>query len=155
MPNKNNQLNQPKILPHYGYPDYPDGQIRTTTADYAKFIEVLLNNGAVGGKQFIKQDIIEEFLKIQYPEVAKYQALSWNYNEFDNWIYYLLMPRLPSHTGVDPGVATVVSFDPESGIGAIIFANALPQKFIQRKIFYQEMMKKLLKEAKRSRNFDD
>jgi CubicO group peptidase (beta-lactamase class C family) len=147
-PNKKSDFKGPKVLPHYGYPDFPDGQIRTTTIDYARFIQMILNKGLVNGQQFIKEEVIDEFFKIQYPEVAKYQALSWNYNEFDNWIYYLLMPRLPSHTGVDPGVATVVSFDPKTKTAAIIFTNSLPAKFLDQKIFYQEILKRLLKEAK-------
>ncbi|MEM6737866.1 MAG: hypothetical protein AAF620_17540 [Bacteroidota bacterium] len=59
------------------------------------------------------------------------------------------MPRLPSHTGVDPDVATVVAFDPKRKTEAIIFANTLTTTFAGHKIFYQEMMKKLLTEAKK------
>ncbi len=150
IPNGQNDLDQIKILPHYGYPDYPDGQIRTTTADYAKFLRMIVNKGKVGQHQFISPEFIEEFTTIQYPEVARYQAIAWNYNEFDNFIYYLLMPRLPSHTGADPGVATVVSFNPETGHAGIIFTNSPPQKFMETKVFYQEIMKRLLKEAKKA-----
>ncbi len=149
MPNKHTDFKEPKVLNHYGYPDYPDGQIRTTTADYSRFIQLFLNDGMVNGKQFLSKTSIDDFLKVQYPNKFKYQAIAWNYNEFDNWIYYLLMPRLPSHTGADPGVATVVSFDPENKIGAIIFTNSPPQGFINQKRFYQEVLKRLLKEAKR------
>ncbi|MTI40485.1 serine hydrolase domain-containing protein [Fulvivirga lutimaris] len=140
-----------KTLNHYGYPDYPDGQLRTNVADYAQFINLILNKGKHNGIQLFKEETITEFLKVQYPETNEYQALAWNYNEFDNWIYYLLMARLPSHTGVDPGVATVVSFDPEKKMGAIIFSNTLTTSFIGHKIFYQEMMKKLLKTAERNK----
>ena len=58
---------------------------------------------------------------------------------------YQIMPRLPSHTEADPGVATVVSFDPETRSGGIIFSNSPTITFGGQKIFYQEMMKKLLK----------
>ncbi|GJM63890.1 serine hydrolase [Persicobacter diffluens] len=149
MPNKQTDFKAPKVLNHYGYPDYPDGQIRTTTSDYSRFLQVFLNEGVVNGERFLSKAAIDDFLKVQYPEKFKYQAIAWNYNEFENWIYYLLMPRLPSHTGADPGVATAVSFDPENKIGAIIFTNSPPQGFINQKRFYQEVMKKLLKAAKR------
>jgi CubicO group peptidase (beta-lactamase class C family) len=134
-------------MKHYGYPDYPDGQLRTTVRDYSHFIMLILNQGVFNGKQLFQQQTIKDFLSIQFPTTAPYQAMAWNYNEFDNWIYYLLMPRLPSHTGVDPGVATVVSFDPETKSGAIIFANTLTTSFKGHKILYQEMVKKLLKQA--------
>ncbi len=149
LPSKTNKLSGPKIFDHYGYADYPSGQIRTTTSDYGRFLQLLLNNGVLNGKQFIAAELISEFNRVQYPEVNKYQAVSWNYNEFDNFIYYLLMPRLPSHTGADPGVATVVSFDPNNQIGAIIFTNSPPITFLDQKIFYQEIMKRLLREAKK------
>lgn len=149
MPNKHTDFKEPKVLNHYGYPDYPDGQIRTTSSDYSRFVQFLINDGVVDGNQFLSKASIDDFLKVQYPNKFKYQAIAWNYNEFDNWIYYLLMPRLPSHTGADPGVATAVSFDPEKNVGAVIFTNSPVSGFINQKRFYQELMKRLLKEAKR------
>jgi CubicO group peptidase (beta-lactamase class C family) len=139
-----------RILKHYGYPTVSDGQLRTHTSDYAQIIKLMLNDGRIGQTQFLKKENIQAFLTIQFPEANKYQAISWNYNEFDNWIYYLLMPRLPSHTGVDQGVATVTSFDPKRKTGAIIFANTLTHNFKGNKIFYQEMIKKLMKEARKT-----
>jgi len=133
-----------EVLNHYGYPDYPDGQLRTTVSDYAQLVKLMINDGKVNGKPFLEKETVDEFLAIQFPKVAKYQAIAWNYNEFDNLIYYLLMPRLPAHTGADPGVATVVSFDREKKTGGIIFSNSPTSRFREQKIFYQEMMKKLL-----------
>ncbi|MTI39250.1 serine hydrolase domain-containing protein, partial [Fulvivirga lutimaris] len=46
-----------RVLPHYGYPDYPDGQLRTTVKDYAKTIELIFNDGKVGGSSFIKPEL--------------------------------------------------------------------------------------------------
>ncbi len=135
---------EPELLNHYGYADYPDGQLRTTVSDYAQVIKLLLNKGKLNGETWIQASTVEEFLRIQYPNVAKYQAVAWNYNEFDSFLYYLLMPRLPSHTGADPGVATVVSFDPDKRSAGIIFSNSPTITFKGQKIFYQEMMKKLL-----------
>ena len=101
--NKNDSI---KVLKHYGYPDFPDGQLRTTAEDYLKFIQLILNEGQIKKEQFIAKEVIALFHSIQFPDVHKHQAVAWNYDEFDNWLYYLLMKRLPSHTGGDPGVAT-------------------------------------------------
>jgi len=144
-PSTKKEPREPEILNHYGYADFPDGQIRTTVSDYAQVIKMLLNEGRIDGKSFIQASTVQEFLRIQYPEVSKHQAIAWNYYEFDNFIYYLLMPKLPSHTGVDPGVASVVSFDPKKKRAGIIISNSPTTNFIGQKIFYQEMMKKLLK----------
>lgn len=138
-----------KILKHYGFPDFPDGQLRTTTSDYLKFVQLILNNGKIKNKQFIDKKIIELFHTVQYPEVHKHQAIAWNYNEFENLLYYILMRRLPSHTGGDPGVATVVSYDPKNKIAAVVFMNSPPNTFTGGKILYLDLPKKLLKEAKK------
>ncbi len=139
----------PTILPHYGYPDFPDGQLRTSVSDYSLFVGLLLSNGKLGDKVFLTPEMTAEFLRVQYPGINRYQAIAWNYNEFENRMYYLLMPRLPSHTGGDPGVATVVSFDPEKHTGAIVFINSPPITFRGGKIFYLDIVRRLLKEAER------
>ena len=110
----------------------------------------MVNRGKLDGKPFLKESTIDEYLAVQYPEVDKYQAICWNYNEFESTLYYLLMPRLPSHTGADPGVATVVSFDPVHKTGGIIFSNSPTLTFGGQKIFYQEFMKKLLRIGRKS-----
>jgi CubicO group peptidase (beta-lactamase class C family) len=140
----------PRILPHYGYPDYPDGQLRTTVRDYAQVLKLMVNEGKVDGSNFLKTETIEEMLRIQFPDADKWQALAWNFNEFDHWLYYFLNPRLPAHTGVDPGVATVSCFDPATRSGAIIFLNnSPPSSFGHMKLFYMDMVKRLLKEAEK------
>ena len=141
--NKNKSV---KVLKHYGFPDFPDGQLRTTTNDYLKFIQLILNSGKIKDKQFIDKQIIELFHTVQYPKIHKHQAIAWNYNEFENFLYYVFMRRLPSHTGGDPGVATVVSYDPKNKIAAVVFMNSPPITFKGGKILYLDLPKKLLKE---------
>lgn len=147
MPYKETDFKGTQILNHFGYPEYPAGQLRTTVADYAQVINLIINEGKIDGKQFIKPETIKLFLTIQYPEMDKWQAISWSYNEFESKLYYLLMPRLPSHTGLDPGMATVVSFDPENKTGAIIFTNSPTTTFKTEKILFLDMIKKLFEEA--------
>ncbi len=138
-----------KILPHYGYPDFPDGQLRTTTEDYLKLVRVILNEGKIGTNQFIDSDIIKQFQTVQFPEVHKHQAIAWNYDEFENWLFYLLFKRLPSHTGGDPGIASVASYNPKNGTAAVVFMNSPPVTFKGGKILYLDLPKKLLKTAER------
>jgi CubicO group peptidase (beta-lactamase class C family) len=148
-PSTKKDPHEPEVLNHFGYPSYPDGQLRTTVSDYAQVIKLMVNEGMLDGRAFLKKSTVEEYLAIQYPEVAEHQAISWNYNEFESTLYYLLMPRLPSHTGADPGIATVVSFDPEKRTGAIVFSNSPTLTFGGQKIFYQEFIKRLLREGRK------
>ncbi len=147
LPDKKDKAGQVQLLPHYGYPDFPDGQLRTTVTDYAYFLEYLLTGKSISGEQLLSDSLRNGFWDIQFAEASKWQAIAWNYNEFDNRLYYALMPRLPSHTGGDPGVATVVSVNPEQKTAALVFVNSPPNTFWGGKIFYLDFIKHLLKNA--------
>lgn len=149
MPYKETDFKGTQVLTHFGYPNYPSGQLRTTVTDYAQFIKLLLNNGKVEGKKYLSESTINEFLRVQYPIADKWQAIAWSYNEFQNPFYYMLMPRYPSHTGLDPGMCSVVTFDPKTGSGAIVISNSPTTTLRTEKIIYLDMVKKLMKEAKK------
>lgn len=148
VPHKNSEFKETQVMNHFGYADVPAGQLRTSVNDYLKFVQLLLNDGKVDGKQFISKPMIDLMFEIQYPGVNKYQAIAWNYNEFDNKLYYLLMPRLASHTGSDPGVSAVVSIDRENRIGVMAILNSPPSNFKEEKIFNLDIVKKLIESAK-------
>jgi CubicO group peptidase (beta-lactamase class C family) len=148
LPYKETDFKGTQVLSHFGYPEYPSGQLRTTVTDYAQFVKLMVNKGKVDDEQFLSEETVKEFLKVQYPEIAKWRAISWSYNEFENVIYNMIMPRRPSHTGLDPGMNTVVSFDPEARSGVIIFSNSPTTTLKTEKIIYLDMVRRLFKEAK-------
>jgi CubicO group peptidase (beta-lactamase class C family) len=145
----------PRVLNHYGFPSFPDGQLRTTATDYAQVLKLMINRGKINETTFLKEETIDEYLKIQYPDIAKYQAIAWNYNEYDAFLYKVVAPRyifarkLPAHSGYDPGVDTYIIFDPKKKSGALIFLNS---EIIQIKgvRIYHKMIKKLFREGKKS-----
>lgn len=149
MPYRETDYKGTQILKHFGYPGYPSGQLRTTVTDYAQFLKLMINQGQVDGVQFISRETVEEFLTVQYPDVSKWQAISWSYNEFENFIYNLIMPRRPSHTGLDPGMNSVVSFDPAEKTGVIIISNSPTTTLWNQKLIYLDMVRKLFKEAEK------
>ncbi|MEM6630841.1 MAG: serine hydrolase domain-containing protein [Bacteroidota bacterium] len=116
-------------MPHFGYPSYPEGQIRTTVSDYVKLILLFLHEGKVRGKEFLQASTLKEFLKIQYPEQNPWQATAWNLNEFGDEAFYREVPHLPAHTGLDPGASTAVMFDTTHKGAVIIFNNTQPTSF--------------------------
>jgi len=136
-----------KVLNHYGYPTYPDGQLRTSVTDYAKFLQLLMNQGKVGNKNIIDKSGVEELLKIQYPDVDKWQAIAWNYNSFEYRFVYMHVPRLPAHTGGDPGVATAVFFDKDKKAAVLVFTNTSINSFKSLIGMYVSVLKRLSKEA--------
>ncbi len=150
MPYKETDFKGTQVLNHFGYPNYPSGQLRTTVTDYAQIVKLMLNKGKVGNTQFSSESTVDEFLRVQYPEIDTWRAISWSYNEFESPLYYMLMPRYPSHTGLDPGMSSVVSFDPKTGRGILIFSNSPTTTLRSEKIIYLDMAKKLFKEATKS-----
>jgi CubicO group peptidase (beta-lactamase class C family) len=146
---------EPEILNHYGYASYPDGQLRTTASDYAQILKLIINKGKVDGQTFIRKQTVDEFMEIQFPDVAKHQAIAWCYSEFSSFLYYFMVPgnlfkrRLPSHSGADPGVETAVSFDPKRKTGAIIFINSPTLTFKSQSVYYR-MINKLFRIGKKS-----
>ena len=116
-------------MPHFGYPSYPEGQIRTTVSDYVKFILMFLHDGKVNGKEFVKPSTLKEFLRVQYPEQSPWQAIAWNLNEFGDEAFYQHIPHVPAHTGLDPGASTAVMFDSEIRGAVLIFTNTQPNSF--------------------------
>lgn len=107
-----------EALPHYGYPSYPDGQLRTTVGDYGRFMTIFFPGG-----DLLSTSVREEFLRVQFPEVHMYQALAWNYDEFENGIIRRMIGIVPAHTGGDPGVATIAVMNPENRTAVVIFTN--------------------------------
>jgi hypothetical protein len=53
---------------------------------------------------------------------------------------------------LDPGMNTVVSFDPETRSGVIIFSNSPTTTLKTEKIIYLDMVRRLFKEAKNNSN---
>ena len=150
MPYKETDYKGTQILKHFGYPGYPSGQLRTTVTNYAQVLKLMLNQGQVEGTHFLSKETVEEFIRVQYPEVAKWQAISWSYNEFENFLYNMLMPRRPSHTGLDPGMNSVVSFDPREKTGVMIISNSPTTTLWNQKMIYLDMVRKLFKEAEKA-----
>jgi CubicO group peptidase (beta-lactamase class C family) len=145
----------PSVLNHYGYPSFPDGQLRTTATDYAQILKLMINRGQVNETTFLSEETMDEYLEVQYPDIAKYQALTWYYNENDSFLSkvvaprYLFMRKLPGHSGYDPGIETYVVFDPKKKTGAIIIHNS-PIIQLKGVRIYHQMIKKLFKEAKKA-----
>lgn len=99
-------------LPHYGYPTWPDGQLRASVRDAAKLLALLMNDGRVGDRQLLRPDTVAAMLRAQVPSAKDPQGL------FVQWKH-----GLAGHMGGDDGVRTFVFFDPVRRIGAVVLVN--------------------------------
>lgn len=103
--------NNPLCL--YGFPNYPDGQLRTSVSDLSKFLVAILNDGRYSGNQILKGTTIQMMLSGQTPADDK-QGICWRYTG---------MEMIWGHGGDDPGVQTGIYFNPELRIGMICIKN--------------------------------
>lgn len=107
----------------YGFPNYPDGLLRTSPGELSHFLIAIMNRGIYRGKRILKDETLQEILSgqtgaISLPDWMSYQGLAWNAGPLNSgqivW----------GHSGSDPGISTRMHFNQESATGAIIFANS-------------------------------
>jgi CubicO group peptidase (beta-lactamase class C family) len=100
----------------YGYPDYPNGQLRSSAADLARYLAAYANGGALGAVRILEETTVDAMLTVQFPSVDPTQGLSWYYETIAG-------RDVVGHNGGDYGVTTDMFFDPASGDGAIVLVN--------------------------------
>lgn len=100
----------------YGYPDYPDGQLRTTSTDLARFMAMYLQYGSYEGVRVLDSTTVIYMLKQQTPVdpaqgIIFYSAKTGNGDTV--W----------GHNGGDVGVNTAMYFNMAKKTGAIALTN--------------------------------
>ncbi|MEM6996623.1 MAG: serine hydrolase domain-containing protein [Myxococcota bacterium] len=103
-------------IEHVGYATYPDGLLRTSVPDLARFLAMMSGSGVYEGERMLAESTIEELKRIQFPALDETQGLVWYY-DFDG--------ALLGHDGSDNGASSLMFFDPETGDGALLVANGL------------------------------
>ena len=101
---------------HYTFADYPDGGLRTTAPDLARFLAAVSSGGALDGIRVLGEATVAEMMKVQRPEIAPSQGLVFQHVESggEEWI---------GHDGVESGVATQMYFRPADGLGFVLLMN--------------------------------
>ncbi|MCB9549646.1 MAG: beta-lactamase family protein [Myxococcales bacterium] len=87
---------------HYGFEDWPSGQLRSTVADMAKLLEALIGDGSRGGVRLLSAARVRQFQEV--PLFIEADAPSFE------------------HSGGEAGVNTFVRYN-ESGNGLILLTN--------------------------------
>jgi CubicO group peptidase (beta-lactamase class C family) len=100
----------------YGYPDYPDGELRTSVSQLGRFLAAYMNGGSYQGVRILKSVTVAEMLRPQIFPLAKGQGLIWYHDKIGSL-------KVVGHNGGDSGVSTFMFFDPASGAGAIVLTN--------------------------------
>ena len=106
--------------PHYGFADYPDGQLRSSITDLANYMITFLNGGSLGGTAILSPSSVNEMWTQQIPSIESKQGLNW-YKEL---LYHSGGETLLwGHNGGELGVSTDMYVDPETNIGLCVLSN--------------------------------
>lgn len=98
---------------HYGYPDYPDGQLRSSIRNMANWVLAFCNEGHFITDAILSQDMTWEGFTVQY---GTDQGFIWYQYEVDGDLIW-------GHNGGDLGVSTDIIINPVDEIGVAILSN--------------------------------
>jgi CubicO group peptidase (beta-lactamase class C family) len=102
----------------YGYPDYPDGALRTSATHLATWLAAFMNGGAIGDVRVLDAATVHEIRRNQIPDIVWWhQGLIW-YGSSPHGYFRM------GHTGGDYGVATRMFFRPDKQVGVVSLANS-------------------------------
>ncbi|UCD05491.1 MAG: serine hydrolase [candidate division WOR-3 bacterium] len=101
---------------HFGYSDYPAGQLRTSSLELARFLITFQQYGIIDTTRILDSATVALMTTVQYPQLSQHQGLVW-YESFLNgrWIW--------GHSGGDQGVITRMGYCPAEGTAAIVLTN--------------------------------
>lgn len=100
--------------PHYTFPDYPNGGLRTTVLDLSRFLRAIILNGTLEGTQILTSSSMAEMKSLQFG--SSEQCLSFYYETING-------KACLGHSGGEAGVTAEMYYDPTSNVGAIVFSN--------------------------------
>jgi CubicO group peptidase (beta-lactamase class C family) len=105
---------------HYGFADYPDGQLRSNVHDLGNFMIAYLNGGTLGTNTLLNSSSISEMWSAQVPTLDPTQGLNWYQEEL---FYSGGSEMLWGHNGGENGVSTDMYLDPINNIGICVLTN--------------------------------
>lgn len=102
-------------LDHYGYPTWPDGQIRSSVNDMARFMAAILSGGEFDGARILQPATVDDMLRVQFPAVSSDQGWFWVVSPEDG---------TAEHSGGDDGVSTSMVLNRDLGLGLVLLTNS-------------------------------
>ncbi len=122
-------------IPLYGCTTYPDGGVRTSVDDLAKFFTCLLNDGTYGNRKIMNKQSVQEMLRFQFTPIHKPENVDpGKLNSGIFWATKMGGKRI-GHNGSDPGVRIFMLSDLEREIAVIFFSNTSLSETEEDKFF--------------------
>ena len=107
--------NQLEPIQHYTFTDYPNGGLRSTARDMHRFLTVFAEGGMSNNQQVLSSATVSAMLTPQITAID---------NEVGLHMFIMNSAQnLWGHDGGEQGVATIMAFNKETKVGAIVFSN--------------------------------
>jgi CubicO group peptidase (beta-lactamase class C family) len=100
----------------FGEPDYPDGMLRTSVTELARFLIAYMQGGQYNGRSILKSTTVQEMLKVTSRDPS--QGFVWIKRSIDGRTVW-------GHDGADNGAGAEMWFDPEKKEGVILVTNGI------------------------------
>lgn len=108
-------------FPFYQCITYPDGGLRTNTADLSKYLIALIN-GYNGNQQLLNKESYQTMFSPQFSKENPPKGISLAYR--NKGIFWNLYTNgTIGHDGDDPGVSSFLFFNPATGQGGVFLCN--------------------------------
>lgn len=113
-----------RVHEHYGFPTYPDGQLRASAGDISKLLGLVLAGGVWEGERVMSEGAVARLLAEPHPElrgdvrqdgVARQRVVWFDVEQGGR--------TLTGHDGSELGATTRVFMDLETGVGAVVLIN--------------------------------
>jgi CubicO group peptidase (beta-lactamase class C family) len=112
-----------KEIPLYSFPTYPEGGIRTSVSDLARYFIALLNDGEYRGVRILKKESVREMQRFQFDASNKPKNLDLaRLNSGIFWATKKSVTRI-GHAGSDPGIKAEMLTDLNREVGIVLFTN--------------------------------
>ncbi|HFC91730.1 MAG TPA: class A beta-lactamase-related serine hydrolase [Leucothrix mucor] len=107
-------------LPLYSLSTWPDGGLRSSANDLAKYLLMVMNKGEIDNTRILKIDSVRDML----PETADLAIDEFSIGVFWAKIHLGKNGRtVIGHDGSDPGAYTYMQYDPKKQVGVVLLAN--------------------------------
>lgn len=103
-------------LGNYGFPDYPNGQLRSSANDMSRFLRAFMDGGELDNVRILSAASVAEMKRLQIPDLDDTQGLIWYYDQVDGHQVF-------GHNGGEQGVNTYMFFNPQNNVGVLVFSN--------------------------------
>jgi len=106
--------------PHFTFPDYPNGGLRTTVIDLSKILRMLIMKGQYNGVQILNSNTVELMEKHTITFSVGPEKLELGLGMYSTDIKG---KSLLGHGGNEQGTSTGMHYDPVTQVGVIVFTN--------------------------------